>query len=69
MLFICRIKTLEKTNTKTFKNNENKQFDDFFQSSNQDNKINKLKYAWLSQWINKRLENSTNSIHHQVLKK
>ena len=45
MLFICRIKTLEKTNTKTFKNNENKQFDDFFQSSNQHNKINELKYA------------------------
>ena len=48
MLFIRRIKTLEKTNTntKTHKNNENKHIDDFFWSSNKHNKINELKYAW-----------------------
>ena len=45
MLFICRIKTLQKTNTKTLKNNENKHIHCFFQSSNQHNKINELKYA------------------------
>ena len=52
MLFIRRIKTLEKTitktlktktlKTKTLKNNENKHIDIFFHSSNQHNKINEL---------------------------
>ena len=41
---LVRGKRKEKTQ-KTPKKNENKHFDDFFQSSNQHNKINELKYS------------------------
>ena len=49
MLFICRIKTLEKEKRKNKQKNtqkqRNKHIDYFFQSLKQHNKINELKHA------------------------